>query len=487
MYHKVDLEKKSKWYVTAERFYRQMVELAYKKVVYLNDYDPSDTEQVVITFDGVYANVMQFALPILRNFGYPFELFVTGNYIGKDNSFDVPEPLEMFANEDELKKLIAGGGRLQWHTKTHRRFDKNLSLLDIADELEIPDNIRALDSTGFKWFAYPHGDLTDDKVALVREKFDGALSCVQGDSTDRYKLNRVTAYDETSFAKEKISVIVASYNYGRFLPEAIESVLNQTRMPDEILITDDCSSDDTFEIAQMYQNMYPDSIRINRNETNLGIVDNFNRSMSLLKHKGYVCFLGADNRFRSNYLELCAGALDKNPNAVIAYTDFALFGDRAGKVYEGFAPKKRGEIINNSVYIINFYTFDPSASNRDDELKKSYTSNIHGSSMYRRSAFDAIGGYKKTNKAEDMDLFTRMLTKIPNAIPAHIPIPILEYRQHSDLQANIVLNEVNALRNKVAILKLTLAKNSQELELLRRENQRLKRLIGERGINVDFL
>jgi hypothetical protein len=208
----------------------------------------------------------------------------------------------------------------------------------------------------------------------------------------------------------------------------------------------------------MYQKIYPDLIRINRNETNLGIVDNFNRSMSLLKHKGYVCFLGADNRFRSTYLELCAGALDKNPNAVIAYTDFALFGDRAGKVYEGFDPRKHGEVINNSVYMINFHTFDPSASNRDEELRKSYTANIHGSSMYRRSAFDAIGGYKKTNEAEDMNLFTRMLTQIPNAIPAHIPIPVLEYRQHSELQANIVLGEVIALRQQNTILKQLLAK-----------------------------
>ena len=64
----------------------------------------------MITFDGVYKNVLTYAAPILRDFGYPFELFVTSDYVGKDNSFDSPEPKADFASIKDLKELVACGG-----------------------------------------------------------------------------------------------------------------------------------------------------------------------------------------------------------------------------------------------------------------------------------------------------------------------------------------------------------------------------------------
>ena len=54
MYHKVDKEAKTRFWVSVQDFERQMQELSCKKVVSLNEYDVNDPEQVVITFDGVY-------------------------------------------------------------------------------------------------------------------------------------------------------------------------------------------------------------------------------------------------------------------------------------------------------------------------------------------------------------------------------------------------------------------------------------------------
>ena len=50
----------------------------------------------------------------------------------------------------------------------------------------------------------------------------------------------------------KVSVCIDSFNYGRFLPEAIESVLGQSFQDFEVIISDDCSTDDSFAIAQRY-------------------------------------------------------------------------------------------------------------------------------------------------------------------------------------------------------------------------------------------
>src|SRR5690606_34614224 len=105
-----------------------------------------------------------------------------------------------------------------------------------------------------------------------------------------------------SFRENKIACIIASYNYGPFLIEAIESVLRQTILPNEILITDDCSDDETQEIGESYARNYPSLISYNRNSENLGVVDHFNKAVNLTSAE-YVFFLGADNRILSNYIE----------------------------------------------------------------------------------------------------------------------------------------------------------------------------------------
>ena len=154
MYHKVDIESPTMWWVTVDNFYRQMLELASKQVVYLDDYNPQNSNHVVITFDGIYKNVLKYAAPILQDLGYPFELFISSNYIGIDNSFDIEEPLTQFADFQELKTLVSMGGRLQWHTKSHPDLSIENDEVHILDELDIPENCKELDVKGFNWFAY---------------------------------------------------------------------------------------------------------------------------------------------------------------------------------------------------------------------------------------------------------------------------------------------------------------------------------------------
>lgn len=452
LYHKVFLENLTEWWVDVDNFYRQMCELKYKKIVYLDDYNPNDPNQVVITFDGIYQNVLKFAAPILKDFNYPFELFVTSGYIGKNNTFDHPEPIANFTTEKELLELKTMGGRLQWHTQKHLDLKNITEHKIIKNELSIPKNILKLDNTGFKWFAYPYGNFNNEVIKITKNNFSGAVSCIQGNNKDIYKLNRVIVTNETSFKKASIAVIIPSYNYGPFLIEAIESVLKQTRPPSEILIADDYSNDNTQEIALEYQKKYPKLISYYRNEKNLGIVKNFNKGISLSKGD-YVCFLGADNRFRSDYIEKTAEILDSDNKIGIAYTDFALFGPRSKIIYDQFKPNFRGEIKENYFYIINFPDFNKS---KIKELKK--YNFIHGSSMYKKSAFIAAGGYKdKKETPEDHNLFLRI---IKNGWTAkRSAFPLLEYRQHSLDQANIKLGSYAELN----FYKEQYKKNIQEI------------------------
>jgi peptidoglycan/xylan/chitin deacetylase (PgdA/CDA1 family) len=192
MYHNVASNAPTKWHVSTKTFDRQMAYLTAYDVVYLADYDPRNPQQVVITFDDGYSNVVEYALPILEKWNYPFEIFVIGNHIGKSNSFDRGnEPEARCAGIDELKKAANSLARLQWHTRSHPRL-ATISLDLARHELDVPTNLTDLFARPhFTWFAYPYGNHSDKIVREVRQRFDGAVSTNSGSDRDRYQLNRI--------------------------------------------------------------------------------------------------------------------------------------------------------------------------------------------------------------------------------------------------------------------------------------------------------
>jgi len=266
-------------------------------------------------------------VPILQHFGYPFELFIVGSSIGQGNEFDTIEPYSSFADKETLSKMVAAGGRLQWHTWSHSVLLGEHSEEIYQRELVVPRDLLSLDPNGFKWFGFPHGRRDESLKAQVHKYFRGALACDDGDPLDVYDLQRTTVYENTRLSISTVSLIIPCYNYGHFVAEAIESALLQTYPPDEILFIDDASSDNSVEVAKRYE----PKIRIEVNSRNLGVVENFKKAVSLT-NGDYVCFLGADNRFRGDYIEKCKSVLDTYPEVAIAYTHFSLFGDRAAVV-----------------------------------------------------------------------------------------------------------------------------------------------------------
>ena len=446
MYHKIYLESPSIWWVDIDSFYRQMVELQSKKVVYLDEYDPTNPDHVVITFDGVYENVYKYALPILKKFNYPFELFITSKYIGKDNSFDtvdkrtgqpVNEPLAPFCNKQQLKELVKGGGRMQWHTVSHPNLTQSTQK-ELSSEITVPKTISALDKNGFKWIAYPHGEFNEEVLTHVKTKFEGGLSVIQGNDSDKYCFNRITVTNDSKFSKKTVGVIIPSYNYGSYLVEAIESVLKQTYLPHEILIIDDHSKDNTPEIGAYYAQQYPNLIRYVRNEKNLGVIRCFNKAVNLMTTE-YVAFLGADNRFFTNYIEKTLSVILKNENCAVAYTDFVLFGPLASSMYQKVQKDRRAGQIDEQFYLVTF------PESTDEQKKKIQKENyIHGSSLFSKDAFEQVGGYSKSkNRAEDHNLFYGMISNGYDAIKAHDTL--LEYRQHSESQENTKLISIAEL------------------------------------------
>lgn len=79
----------------------------------------------------------------------------------------------------------------------------------------------------------------------------------------------------------RISIAMATYNGAQYLQEQLESFLCQSRLPDELIVCDDGSTDATLEILEAFRNRAPFAVHIHRNATNLGYTGNFEQALTL--------------------------------------------------------------------------------------------------------------------------------------------------------------------------------------------------------------
>jgi glycosyltransferase involved in cell wall biosynthesis len=109
----------------------------------------------------------------------------------------------------------------------------------------------------------------------------------------------------------KVSVLIPTFNYARYLPEAIESVLNQTFTDFELIVVDNASSDNTDEVIAGY--LQDPRISYHKNATNIGLAGNWNRCLELATGD-YIKFLCADDKFHPEMLMKFTTVMDCNPS-----------------------------------------------------------------------------------------------------------------------------------------------------------------------------
>ena len=93
-----------------------------------------------------------------------------------------------------------------------------------------------------------------------------------------------------------VSVFMPAYNQQEFIAAAIESVIKQDYDNIELIIGDDCSTDNTWEIIQKYQEKYPAIVKPFRNDENVGITANCNKVLARCSGK-YIAFTAGDDLF----------------------------------------------------------------------------------------------------------------------------------------------------------------------------------------------
>lgn len=198
-----------------------------------------------------------------------------------------------------------------------------------------------------------------------------------------------------------VSIVLPVYNGARFLRESIDSVLHQTYTNWELLILDDCSTDETSAISMEYTGI-DSRIRYYRNEKNLRLPGNLNRGFSLSAGE-YLTWTSDDNLFRPTALERMVDVLGSNASVDLVYASYQIIDEHG-------APKQ-------------VFAADP---NGQDHI---LGSNVVGACfMYTRKVYEQVGDYDADLfLVEDFDYWQRVMMKF-RAMP--IAEVLYDYRWH---------------------------------------------------------
>jgi glycosyltransferase involved in cell wall biosynthesis len=203
----------------------------------------------------------------------------------------------------------------------------------------------------------------------------------------------------------RISAIVTGYNYARFLPGAIESVLGQTRPPDEVVVVDDGSTDDTRQVVAAYANR---GIRYVYKE-NGGAGSARNRGLHETSGE-LVAFLDGDDRWLPYKLALQSAHFAQNPRV-------GLVTGSEWQVFEDGAPPyllRRSQVACERIYpqiLVENIIGNPSLA------------------LIRRECFQAVGTFDESMPmGQDWDMWIRIARRFPVGV---VGAPLILFTRHT--------------------------------------------------------
>jgi len=127
--------------------------------------------------------------------------------------------------------------------------------------------------------------------------------------------------------KSTVSIAMCTYNGAGFLRQQLDSLINQSCRPDEIIICDDCSHDQSVEIAQDFASKHLGiTIRVIQNPQNLGYVKNFEKAISLCT-QDIIFLCDQDDLWHPEKIENVVSVFDAEPAVGLILHDFCWIND----------------------------------------------------------------------------------------------------------------------------------------------------------------
>lgn len=214
------------------------------------------------------------------------------------------------------------------------------------------------------------------------------------------------------------AIVITNYNYGKFVTTAIDSALNQTIKPDELVIVDDASTDDSVNIIEKHlktvSDKYTTKIKLIVHNTNQGLPTSRNTGIQNT-NSPIIGFLDADDIYYPAKMQASRETFEEFPEISCVYSDYDVIDLRNGQSRREFK-----------------FSYDVGLLLQ--------TCIVSTNSVFHRNFFEKVGLYNPTVKvAEDYELYLRAYK---TQLFWHIPKPLFLYRLHGK---NITLTQVDQM------------------------------------------
>ena len=216
----------------------------------------------------------------------------------------------------------------------------------------------------------------------------------------------------------KVSIVLPSFNGSTYIKKSIESIINQGYTDWELIIVDDCSTDETLQIAYTYAEKDA-RIKVHHNETNQKLPESLNIGFRQAAGK-YFTWTSDDNLYMPTTIGRLVEFMDTHPDCGLCYADYMAINAQGEEAKEYKMP----------------------------EPEQIVTSNVVGACfMYRASVAHEIGEYDTSLfLAEDYDYWMRFAR---TSKLMHIPETLYLYREHENSLTQTRWQKVNDAVSKL--------------------------------------
>jgi GT2 family glycosyltransferase len=210
----------------------------------------------------------------------------------------------------------------------------------------------------------------------------------------------------------KLSVCFLSYNHGHVISEALDSILAQTFADFQLIVSDDCSTDDSWEVIQRFAARDRRAVAV-RTPRNLGMAGNTNFAAARATGD-YIAILHHDDVVEPTLFEDWLRVADSDPAITFVFNDYLVDDRWIGHATERFALR---ECIDGDTFVRG-------------RLLRGWDSPVRGTALIRRDAFERCGGMDtRFGLLADIDLWMKLAR---GAKVGYVGKPLIRvYRRHA--------------------------------------------------------
>ena len=223
-----------------------------------------------------------------------------------------------------------------------------------------------------------------------------------------------------------VTICIPVYNGSAYISDSLSSALKQTYTNCEILIVDDCSTDNTLEIIQQFEKLNS-NIRVHKNDRNLGLVGNWNKCIELARGN-WIKFIFQDDTMENSCVEEMVTAAQKyNHEFIVCERSFLIQSD---------ASSSQNEFYTNQVSrLSDFFKTDSIIHHNDFNLvlSKNLTNNFIGepcSFLFAKSLTNKYGLFcADLSQLCDFEFAARIASNIGLV---YVPRKLVQFRVHGN-------------------------------------------------------